>query len=72
MAIAKEQIRQIIADNNFRNVADVYAYLKEGFKNILQELLEAEMDATLEYEKYQKGETVSINRRNVDLCRSVK
>ena len=27
MAIAKEQIRQIIADNNFTNVADVYDYL---------------------------------------------
>ena len=51
MAIAKEQIRQIIADNNFTNVADVYAYLKEGFKDILQELMEAELDATLGYEK---------------------
>ena len=45
MAIAKEQIRQIITENNFTNVADVYAYLKEGFKDILQELMEAEMDA---------------------------
>ena len=43
MAIAKEQIRQIITENNFTNVADVYAYLKEGFKDILQELMEAEM-----------------------------
>ena len=34
MAIAKEQIRQIITENNFTNVADVYAYLKEGFKDI--------------------------------------
>ena len=64
MAIAKEQIRQIIADNNFTNVADVYAYLKEGFKDILQELMEAEMDATLGYEKNQKGETESTNKRN--------
>jgi hypothetical protein len=55
MAIAKEQIRQIITDNNFTNVADVYAYLKEGFKDILQELMEAEMDAVLGYEKNQKG-----------------
>ena len=54
MAIAKEQIRQIIADNNFTNVADVYAYLKEGFKDILQELMEAELDATLGYEKIRK------------------
>ncbi|MBR5317674.1 MAG: IS256 family transposase [Lachnospiraceae bacterium] len=64
MAIAKEQIRQIIADNNFTNVADVYAYLKEGFKDILQELMEAEMDATLGYEKNQKGSISSTNKRN--------
>lgn len=32
MAIAKEQIRQIIADNNFTNVADVYSYLKENYQ----------------------------------------
>ena len=64
MAIAKEQIRQIIADNNFTNVADVYAYLKEGFKDILQELMEAELDATLGYEKNQKGDFVSNNKRN--------
>jgi len=64
MAIAKEQIRQIIADNNFTNVADVYAYLKEGFKDILQELMEAELDATLGYEKNQKGDLVSNNKGN--------
>lgn len=64
MAIAKEQIRQIIADNNFTNVADVYAYLKEGFKDILQELMEAELDATLGYEKNQKGNLVTNNKRN--------
>ncbi len=64
MAIAKEQIRQMIADNNFTNVADVYAYLKEGFKDILQELMEAEMDATLGYEKNQKGGIASDNKRN--------
>lgn len=64
MAIAKEQIWQIIADNNFTNVADVYAYLKEGFKEILQELMEAEMDAALGYEKNHKGDIVSGNKRN--------
>ena len=64
MAIAKEQIRQIITENNFTNVADVYAYLKEGFKDILQELMEAEMDAVLGYEKNQKGDIASNNKRN--------
>ena len=64
MALAKEQIRQIITENDFKNVADIYSYLKEGFKDILQELMEAEMDATLGYEKNQKGELISSNKRN--------
>lgn len=64
MALAKEQIRQIITDNNFTNVTDVYAYLKEGFKDILQELMEAEMDASLGYAKNQKKDIPSENKRN--------
>ena len=55
MAIAKEQIRQIISENNISSVADVYSLLKESFKDILQELMEAELDAYLGYEKNQKG-----------------
>ena len=54
MTIAKEQIRQIITENNFTNAVDVYDYLKEGFKDILQELMEAEIDAVLGYEKNRK------------------
>ena len=49
MAVAKDQIRQIITENNITSVADVYSLLKDSFKDILQELLEAEMDATLGY-----------------------
>ena len=64
MAIAKEQIRQIITDNNLSSVADVYALLKDSFKDILQELMEAELDATLGYEKNQKGDLETSNKRN--------
>lgn len=55
MAVAKEQIRQIISENNLSSVADVYSLLKESFKDILQELMEAELDATLGYEKNRRG-----------------
>ena len=55
MAVAKEQIRQIISQNNISSVADVYSLLKESFKDILQELMEAELDAMLGYEKIRKG-----------------
>ena len=64
MAVAKDQIRQIITENNITSVADVYALLKDSFKDILQELLEAEMDATLGYEKNCKGDLKSDNKRN--------
>ena len=64
MAMAKEQIRQIIADNNLSSVADVYTSLRDGFKNILQELMEAEMDVALGYEKNQKGGMETTNKRN--------
>ena len=36
MAVAKEQIRQIISENNISSVADVYTLLKDSFKDILQ------------------------------------
>ena len=49
MPVAKEQIRQIISENNITSVADVYSLLRDSFKDILQELMEAEMDSTLGY-----------------------
>ena len=55
MPIAKEQIRQIISENNITSVADVYSLLRDSFKDILQELMEAELDVSLGYEKNQKG-----------------
>ena len=59
MPVAKEQIRQIISENNITSVADVYSLLRDSFKDILQELMEAEMDSTLGYGKNQKGDIQS-------------
>ena len=61
MAVAKEQIRQIISGNNINSVADIYTLLKDSFKDILQELMEAELDATLGYEKNHKGDLQTDN-----------
>jgi hypothetical protein len=36
MAVAKDQIRQIISQNNINSVSDVYSLLKERFKDILR------------------------------------
>ncbi len=72
MPVAKDQIRQIISENNISSVADVYTLLKESFKDILQELMEAEMDATLGYEKNKKGDLVTNNKRNGHSLKTLK
>lgn len=64
MSIAKEQIQQIISQNDIHEVADVYALLRDGFKEILQALLEAEMDACIGYPKNKKGNSSTNNKRN--------
>ncbi len=58
----KEQIRQIISENNLNSVTDVYALLWDSFKDILQELMKAELDATLGYGKNRKGDLKTDNK----------
>ena len=72
MPATKQQIRQIIADNNLKSVADVYSLLRDSFKDILQELMEAELDASLGYEKNQKGDVITSNKRNGHSPKTVK
>lgn len=72
MSIAKEQIRQIISQNDINSVTDVYALLKDSFKDILQELMEAELDASLGYDKNKKGEVQTDNKRNGHSQKTVK
>jgi len=64
MAIAKEQLRQIIKENNIQNVGDIYTLLKDSFKDMMQEMLEAEMDVSIGYPKNEKGELAVDNKRN--------
>ena len=72
MPAAKEQIRQIIANNNLHSVADVYTLLRDSFKDILQELMEAELDASLGYEKNLKGDVRTSNKRNGHSTKTLK
>ena len=72
MPIAKEQIRQIITQNDISSVEDVYEFMKEGFRDILQEVFEAEMDASLGYPKNHKGNVESTNKRNGHTTKTLK
>ena len=58
MAVDKDQIWQIISENNISSAADIYYLLKESFKDILQELMEAEPDVFPGCRKNQKGDLV--------------
>lgn len=72
MAIAKEQLRQIIKENDIQNVGDIYNLLKESFKDMMQEMLEAEMDVSLGYPKNEKGDLLIENKRNGYTPKTVK
>lgn len=72
MAIAKEQLKQIIADHDISSVGDIYTLFKESFKDMLEELLEAEMNASIGYEKNQKEENETDNKRNGYSRKNVK
>lgn len=72
MAIAKEQLRQIIAENDINSVGDIYTLFKDSFKDMLQELLEAEMDASIGYTKNNKQDAASDNKRNGYSPKTVK
>ena len=70
--LSKELIRQIIADGEFSTPNDIGEYLKDMFKDVLQESLEAEMDEALGYEKYDSISKSIDNSRNGYSKKTVK
>lgn len=60
--LSKELLRAYINEQNFTNPNEVLSSLKELFKDVLQEALEAELDETLGYGKHEvSGNTNSRN-----------
>lgn len=62
--LPKEQLRQLIKENDIKDVNGIYDTLKNMFKDVLQEMLEAEMDATLGYAKNEAKNKETTNIRN--------
>ncbi len=56
--LSKDQVKEIIKYNNFQSVADVSAYLRDIFKDTIQELLEAKLEAKL-------GKVISLYARGM-------
>lgn len=62
--ISKELLRNYVKEQNFTSPDDVLKAVKDMFKDILQEALEAEMDLHLGYDKNDLSEKQTQNRRN--------
>lgn len=52
--IPKEVIRGLIRESNFTNTTEVMSAIKDMFKDVLQEIMEAELDTELGYNKQER------------------
>lgn len=62
--MSREQIRQLIKENNLKTTGDIQRVLKDIFAETLQEMLEGELDDSLGYEKNAAQDKKTTNRRN--------
>lgn len=62
--MSKEQLRQFIKENKLVTAQDAQNALKELFAETIQEMLEAEMDTHLGYEKHEVKKKSTTNSRN--------
>lgn len=70
--ISKEILRDYVREQNFTSSTDVLNAMKEMFRDVLQETLEAEMDSQLGYNKYDISEKQTPNSRNGYSKKTVK
>jgi transposase-like protein len=70
--LSKELLREYIKEQNFTNSNDILNALKEMFRDVLQQSLEAELDEALGYEKYDTSEKTNIDSRNGYSKKTVK
>jgi transposase-like protein len=68
----KEQARKFIKENNLTTPQSIADALKLQFKDILQEALEAELDAELGYSRYDWKNKETTNSRNGHSEKTVK
>lgn len=70
--VSKELLREYIKEQKFTSADDILAGLKEMFRDVLQESLEAEMDEALGYGKYNNMDKNNDNSRNGYSKKTVK
>lgn len=70
--IDKQTIRDLMKDGQLKDVKDIQTLLKEQFKDIMQEMLEAELDHELGYSKYDYKNKDTDNSRNGSRPKTVR
>ncbi len=70
--LKKEFLREMITDGDLKTTGDLHSYLKDLFKDTLQEMLEAELDMELGYPKRDRKSKDTDNRRNGHTQKNVK
>jgi len=70
--MSKELLRKYVSEQNFSNADEVLAALKDLFKDVLQEALEAELDESLGYGKHEVSGKGLNNSRNGYSKKTVK
>jgi len=60
----REQARKFLSKNNLKNAESIADALRNSFKDLIQEALEAEMDQELGYSKYDWSNKETENCRN--------
>lgn len=62
--LSKDQIKQMIQQYDIKTTDDIKNAFKELFGEAVQEIMEAELDTHLGYDKHSKENKETINRRN--------
>lgn len=60
----KQELRAFVKEHNFTSPEQIQTTLKELFKDVLQEALEAELDTQLGYDRYDAKNKQTKNSRN--------
>ncbi|QOR34247.1 IS256 family transposase [Clostridium sp. 'deep sea'] len=73
MKTARQQLlREIISEGKLQTSEDVHNYLRDLFKDTLQEMLEVELETSLGYEKRERKDKQTKNKRNGYTSKKVK
>lgn len=70
--LTRGQAKELIQENNIQTPTDIKNTLKNMFKDVIQEMLEAEMDTSIGYDKYDQEILKSGNYRNGYSHKTVK